>query len=92
MSLSFHRVDHPSPAGPDWSEYTIVENGRPIGRIFQRRSVPELPWFWSITTVPSDQADKYMHGRAATMESAKADFEANYERWITSAPNVETKT
>ena len=82
MGLSLHPTDA-SPTDADWSEYTILRDGRPVGRIFERHSVPELPWFWSITTIPSDEAGIYTYGRAATMETAKADFQANYRRWLT---------
>jgi hypothetical protein len=81
IGLSLHPTDA-SPTDAGWCEYTILKQGRPVGRIFERDSVPELPWFWSIATIPSDEAGIYTYGRAATLEAAKADFHSNYRRWL----------
>jgi hypothetical protein len=39
-----------SAAYRDQADYTITEDGRAIGRIYEdRHTPPELRWFWSIT-------------------------------------------
>jgi hypothetical protein len=90
MRLSLSRNGHVSTGYQNCCEYTVLENGRSIGRIFQRDTVPELRWFWSLTTIGAYQPGIHTHGRASTIEAATADFQANYQRWLVAARGTES--
>ena len=70
-----------SPAYRDWLDYVIVEDGRAIGRMYEdRHTRPELRWFWSITVYVNPMLGITTSGRAASIEAAKAQFLANWQR------------
>ena len=70
-----------SPAYRDWLDYVIVEDGRDVGRLYEdRHSKPELRWFWSITVYVNPMLGITTSGRAASIEDAKAQFLANWQR------------
>jgi hypothetical protein len=49
MPLTLRRTGLSSPAYADQVDYTVLKDGREIGRIYEdRHSRPELRWFWSI--------------------------------------------
>ncbi len=53
------------------------------GPIDQVRGGREEPrWFWSIQGVLGKPADMRDHGDALTLESAKAELEANWRKWL----------
>ena len=63
-----------SPAQADRQDWTLYEDGRPIGRIYEDASAstpPELRWFWSIIEVIRVPGG-VMHGHAPTLDEAKA--------------------
>jgi hypothetical protein len=71
------------PAGLSSSAYRdiIVEDGRDVGRIYEdRHSRPELRWFWSIAVYVNPKLGIATSGRAATIEEAKAQFLANWQK------------
>ena len=81
MVLSLRRTGLSSPAYRDWLDYVIVEDGRDIGRLYEdRRSRPEYRWFWSITVHVDPKLVMNTSGRAATIEEAKAQFLASWEK------------
>jgi hypothetical protein len=71
-----------SPAQADRQDWTVYEDGRPIGRIYEDASAstpPELPWFWSIIEVVRVPG-VVTHGHAPTFDEAKAKFRDNWTR------------
>ena len=39
-----------SPAYRDLVDYIVIQDNRAVGRIYEdRQTLPDLPWFWSIT-------------------------------------------
>jgi hypothetical protein len=39
-----------SPADADRADWTVVEDGRPVGRIYEdSHAAPDLKWVWSVT-------------------------------------------
>jgi hypothetical protein len=59
----------------------IVEDGRDVGRLYEdRHSKPELRWFWSITVYVNPKLGIITSGRAPTIEEAKAQFLASWQK------------
>ena len=72
-----------APPDPNRQDYVIIDDGREVGRLYEDRStLPELRWYWSVLVIGAHQAGIDTSGRAATMEAAKAAFQANYRRWL----------
>jgi hypothetical protein len=81
MVLSLRRTGLSSPAYRDLLDYVIVEDGRAVGRLYEdRNSKPEYRWFWSITVHVDPKLVMNTSGRAATLEEAKAQFLASWEK------------
>ena len=79
--LTLRRTALASPAYRDWADYIIVEDGRDVGRLYEdRHSRPEYRWFWSITVYVNPARGIVTSGRASTIEEAKAQFLANWEK------------
>ena len=52
-----------------------------IGRIYQTRTGPEsLRWFWALHA-PSKPGDMRTSNQVATLDEAKAEFEASWKHW-----------
>jgi hypothetical protein len=52
-----------------------------IGRIYETRTGPEsLRWFWALNA-PSKSGTLRTDNRAATLDEAKAEFEASWNLW-----------
>jgi hypothetical protein len=71
-----------SPVYAHLKDYTVFEDGAPIGRIYEQRppAPPDALWLWSIFhSVPGRRRPLKMDGRAATFEDAKAQFAASWE-------------
>jgi hypothetical protein len=64
----------------DWS---VLQNGKVIGCISETHAPcrPELAWSWSITEILDSRAGVTRHGNAASLEEAKAAFQASWEAW-----------
>jgi len=81
VALTLRRTGLSSPAYRDWLDYVIVEDGRNVGRLYEdRHSRPEYRWFWSITVYVNPARGIVTSGRASTIEEAKAQFLANWEK------------
>jgi hypothetical protein len=81
VALTLRRTGLSSPAYRDWLDYVIVEDGRDVGRLYEdRHSRPEYRWFWSITVYVNPARGIVTSGRASTIEEAKAQFLANWEK------------
>lgn len=80
MPLSLRHAG-PSPPDPDRKDYVVMDDGREVGRIYEDRTTPpELRWYWSIIVVRANHAGIKTSGRAATFETAKAEFQANWAK------------
>src|SRR5262249_11506805 len=65
----------------DQLDYEVLEDGRPIGRIYEDlHALSELLWFWSITVFVGDRPGVTTNGRAPTLELAKARFLENWRK------------
>jgi hypothetical protein len=70
-----------SPDYRDWIDYVTVEDGRDVGCLYEdRNSLPALRWFWSITVYVNPKLGITTSGRAPTIEQAKAQFLASWEK------------
>ena len=80
MSLSLRRTGPSPPVYAHLADYTVIDAGRQVGRIYEDPHVCQ-PWFWSILVIGACHAGK-TSGRAVSLEEAKADFQTNYRRWL----------
>src|SRR4051794_11822486 len=63
---------------------------RSIGRIYQTRTGPEsLRWFWALHA-PSKPGSMRISNQVATLDEAKAEFEASWKQWKAWAGMEET--
>jgi len=54
-----------SPIYRDQLDYGVLEDGRPIGRMYEDlHALSELRWFWSITVFVGDRPGVTTNGRA----------------------------
>jgi hypothetical protein len=52
-----------------------------IGRIYETRTGPQgLPWFWALHA-PSKSGEVRTSNHVATLDQAKAEFEASWKQW-----------
>ena len=81
MSLTLRPTGLSSPAYADWLDYTVYDDAKPVGRMYEdKMALPELRWLWSITAfVPLSLGIK-TNSRTSTIESAKAEFRASWEQ------------
>jgi len=74
-----------SPATPNAKDWSIHDDGREIGRLYEdlTASRPAIGWFWSITVMGPARRRVKTDGRASTLEEAKAQFAAAWTtlRW-----------
>jgi hypothetical protein len=81
LTLRPTRLDT-SPVYAHLKDYTVFEDGTPIGRIYEQRppAPPDARWLWSVFhSVPGRRRPLKMDGRAASFEDAKAQFAAAWE-------------
>jgi hypothetical protein len=82
VTLTLRPTGLSSPAFADWLDYVIVEDGRDVGRLYEdRNTLPALRWFWSITLYVNPMLGIVTSGRAPTIEEAKAQFLASWQRY-----------
>jgi hypothetical protein len=76
MPLTVHPTGRSS--NPDRNDWIIHEDGVEIGRLYEdlQASRPEIRWFWSITVMGPARFRVRTGNRAATLDQAKADFQA----------------
>jgi hypothetical protein len=62
-------------------DYSVFSGEWCIGRIYETRSGPEhLRWFWALHP-PSRPENLRIANQVATLEAAKAEFEASWKQW-----------
>ena len=65
----------------DVPDYSIFCGEWCIGRIYQTRTGPEsLRWFWALHA-PSKPGSMRTSNQVATLDEAKAEFEASWKQW-----------
>ena len=70
-----------SGAYQDNVDYNVFSGEWLIGRIYEVRGGPDhLRWFWALH-FPSKPESLRTDNRVATLEAAKAEFEASWEAW-----------
>jgi hypothetical protein len=81
MLLTLRPTGLSSPVYADWLDYTVIEDGRAVGRMCEDRySPPELRWFWSIIVIIDSRLGIVTNGRTATLDEAKARFRDSWDR------------
>ena len=68
-----------SPVYADRQDWTIFDDGKPVGRIYENAGAgtpADLRWFWSMTVYVHPRAGIVTSGKVATLDEAKAQFEA----------------
>jgi hypothetical protein len=90
MSLSLRRTGLSPPVYADRADYIVIDAGREVGRIYEDPHASQS-WFWSIIVIGARHAGIETSGRAATIEEAKEQFQANYQRWLVWA-NLEVES
>lgn len=64
----------------DWE---VRYNGETIGRIYRTKWHPtDIQWFWTITAVFAPAAGFIQKARTATLDEAKAEVKANWNKWL----------
>ena len=65
----------------DDADYGVFCGEWCIGRIYQTRTGPEsLRWFWALHA-PSKPGEMRTSNQVATLDEAKAEFEASWKQW-----------
>src|SRR5260370_38949716 len=74
---------------PNANDWSIHEDGAEIGRLYEDRQAtqPENRWFWSITVLGPARFRVRTDSRA-TLEQAKADFQAAWVAFTASNSSV----
>ena len=66
----------------DRQDFTSYGGGWAMERIYEQRGGP-MRWFWSLHGIFGKPADMRADGHAATLDDAKAQFEAASRQWLT---------
>ena len=81
MALTMRSAGLSSGIDQDRADYTVFCGQWNIGRIYEVRGGPDhLRWFWALH-FPSKPESLRTDNRVATLEAAKAEFEASWEAW-----------
>jgi len=83
MALTLRPTDlDRSPATADLEDWIVLDDGKPIGRIYQRHAPAnaDVAWFWSITYV-EPRSGLRTSGTTGTLDAAKAAFRDSYDKW-----------
>ena len=77
MPLTMRPTGGHSPVYADRQEWTIHDDGEPVGRIYEDVSVStsaDQRWVWSVTVYADPKAGIVTSGKVATPEEAKAQY------------------
>jgi hypothetical protein len=81
MPLTMRPTGLGSGIDKDRPDYSVCTGEWCIGRIYETRTGPEsLRWFWALYA-PSKPGSMRTDNRAATLDEAKAEFEASWKQW-----------
>ena len=84
MSLTMRPTGGHSPVYADRQDWTILDEGKPVGRIYEDASESkpaDMRWTWSITVYVWPDAGIPTSGKAPTLDQAKAEFQRNWLAW-----------
>jgi hypothetical protein len=84
MALTLRPSDlERSPAMADLEDWVVLDDGKPVGRIYQRHAPGSAAqtWFWSITEYVEPRSGLRTSGMASTLGEAKVAFRASWDRW-----------
>jgi hypothetical protein len=72
-----------SPAMANLDDWMVLDDGKPIGRIYQRHAPAnaDVAWFWSVTAYVEPRSGLRTSGMAETLDAAKAAFRDSYDKW-----------
>ena len=82
MLLTMRPTGGHSPVNADRQDWTILDEGQPVGRIFEDTSAStpaDMQWSWSILW---PDAGIVTSGHATTLDQAKAEFQRNWLAWM----------
>ena len=83
MSLTYHQTDLASPIDKVRVDYAVFSGKWAMGRVHQLGDGGEpMRWSWSMYRVLGKPLGLRSDGRAATLEAAKAQFEASWRQWL----------
>jgi hypothetical protein len=88
MPLTLRPTDLSSPAFAEWADWTILEDGSVVGRIYEDRSLgtpPELRWRWSITRYVPPRLGVRTDNKVGSLAKAKQQFKQAWEAVRTAA-------
>ena len=87
MSLKLRPTGLGSGVDKDRVDYSVFSGEWLIGRIYERRGSPDdVRWVWSLHGIAlSKPLGIHSDGGAATLEAAKAEFQASWRRWLEGA-------
>ena len=81
VSLTVRKTGPVSLAYQQWADYTVYDDGRAIGRIYEDRATrPALRWFWSIAMIDARHTGIRTEGCTPTLKQAKAELQANWRK------------
>jgi hypothetical protein len=82
MALKMRPTGLSSGFYKDTVDYSVFCGEWCIGRIYENRSGPEdQRWFWALHS-PSKPGTLRISNQVATLETAKAEFQASWKRWL----------
>ena len=82
MALTLRPTDlDRSPATAHLEDWIVLDDGKPIGRIYQRHAPANAAWFWSVTAYVERRAGLRTSGTTETLDAAKAAFRATWDQW-----------
>jgi hypothetical protein len=84
MALTLRPTDlERSPAMADLEDWIVLDDGIPIGRIYQRHAPAnaDVAWFWSITTYVEPRSGLCTSGSAETFDAARVAFRESWDKW-----------
>ena len=72
MALTLRPTDlNRSPATAHLEDWIVLDDGKPIGRIYQRHAPANADvWFWSITTYVEPRSGLRTSGTTGTLDAA----------------------
>ena len=71
-----------TPVYRDLADYAVLSRELVIGRIYEDRTAPEeLRWYWTLNGVHAPQIVT-TSGKVATLEQAKAQLAAQWQKWL----------
>ena len=89
MPLTMRPTGGHSPVYQDRQDWTILDEGQPVGRIYEDPSAStsaDMRWFWAITVYVWPDAGIVTSGKTPTLDQAKAEFQRSWIAWTKSGP------